>query len=560
MDSSEATLERLMEEGHYLKNELYELIRTDSAIFEFLQRGSLDGLWYWDLEKPDHEWMSARFWETLGYDPAEREHLASEWQDLIHPEDLEAAGKSFERHCADPSHPYDLYVRYRHREGSTVWVRCRGMAIRDSDGRAVRMLGAHTDVTALKEAEQRAQELASQLESRNRELAEANQRLQAANDRWERTHDELQRSSEELLASEARFRKILENAPVMIDAFDSQGRCTLWNRECEKRLGFTREELNALAEPMAVFYPDPEERAAALDSIKAANGTFREFNVRDVNDEKRIQQWANFRLPSDEVIAVGYDVTELRGNERALEEALRNLKQSNEALQQFAYVASHDLQEPLRMVATYTALLQKEYAGKLDEEADLFIHYAVDGAERMRQMIKGLLTLSRVEAQVASHSQRLDANNALNDALANLTSAIRESGAEIETGELPRVWAEQTTLTTIFQNLIGNAIKFRGAQTPRIRVGTIPCDGGWTFFVEDNGIGLNTADRERIFQVFQRLHDRHEYPGTGIGLAVVKRGVESLGGKVWLTSVPGQGTTFFFSLRGVGTEQEVVGA
>lgn len=547
-----------MDEEHYLKRELYELIRTDSAIFEFLQRGSLDGLWYWDLEKPDHEWMSTRFWETLGYDPAERQHLASEWQDLIHPEDLEAAVETFERHCADPSYPYDLYVRYRHREGSTVWVRCRGMAIRDSGGHAVRMLGAHTDVTALKQAEQRAQELASQLESRNRELAEANQRLRAANERWEQTHDELQRSSDELQASEARFRKIFENAPVMIDAFDAQGRCTLWNRECERRLGFTLEELNALAEPMAVFYPDPEDRAAALDSIKSANGTFREFKVRDANDEQRIQQWANFRLAPDEVIAVGYDVTELRRNERALEEALRNLKQSNEALQQFAYVASHDLQEPLRMVATYTALLQKEYTGKLDDEADLFMHYAVDGAERMRQMIKGLLTLSRVEAQVA-RSQRLNANDALNDALANLTGAIRESGAQIETGELPMVWAEQTTLTQIFQNLLANAIKFRGAEIPRIRVGATPRDRGWVFFVEDNGIGVDTAHQERIFQVFQRLHDRREYPGTGIGLAVVKRAVESLGGKVWLASVPAQGTTFYFSVRGVDAQRKSLG-
>ncbi|MEL6759365.1 MAG: ATP-binding protein, partial [Myxococcota bacterium] len=278
----------------------------------------------------------------------------------------------------------------------------------------------------------------------------------------------------------------------------------------------------------------------------------------DANDEQRIQQWANFRLAPDEVIAVGYDVTELRRNERALEEALRNLKQSNEALQQFAYVASHDLQEPLRMVATYTALLQKEYTGKLDDEADLFMHYAVDGAERMRQMIKGLLTLSRVEAQVA-RSQRLNANDALNDALANLTGAIRESGAQIETGELPMVWAEQTTLTQIFQNLLANAIKFRGAEIPRIRVGATPRDRGWVFFVEDNGIGVDTAHQERIFQVFQRLHDRREYPGTGIGLAVVKRAVESLGGKVWLASVPAQGTTFYFSVRGVDAQRKSLG-
>lgn len=143
------------EEDHYLKEELYSLIREDPSVFEFLQEGALDGIWYWDLEKTEHEWMSPRFWTVLGYDPAERKHLASEWQDLIFPEDLEKALENFRLHCADPSHPYDQVVRYRHKDGSTIWVRCRGLAIRDKTGKPVRMLGAHNELTRQKRAEER---------------------------------------------------------------------------------------------------------------------------------------------------------------------------------------------------------------------------------------------------------------------------------------------------------------------------------------------------------------------------------------------------------------------
>ncbi|MCI5211914.1 MAG: PAS domain S-box protein, partial [Candidatus Electrothrix sp. ATG2] len=144
----------MKQDDHYLKKELYSLIKKDSSIFDFLQDGSLDGLWYWDLEKPENEWMNPRYWSILGYDPKEKRHLTSEWQELIFPEDLEVALDNFNKHCIDPEHPYDQVVRYRHKNGSTVWVRCRGMAIRDKAGKPIRMLGAHTDLTQLKQTEE----------------------------------------------------------------------------------------------------------------------------------------------------------------------------------------------------------------------------------------------------------------------------------------------------------------------------------------------------------------------------------------------------------------------
>lgn len=149
---------------NYLKSELYNLISVDDSIFEFIQSGSLDGVWYWDLEAPENEWMSPKFWETLGYDPNEKMHLASEWQDIIFQEDLKLAVENFEKHCSDPSHPYDQIVRYRHKNGSTVWIRCRGLAIRDKRGKAIRMLGAHTDITGLKETESKLMRMAREYE------------------------------------------------------------------------------------------------------------------------------------------------------------------------------------------------------------------------------------------------------------------------------------------------------------------------------------------------------------------------------------------------------------
>ncbi len=158
---------------HYLRRELYDLLREDPDIFDFLQKGSLDGIWYWDLETGNDEWMSPEFWTLLGFDPEEKQHLASEWQDLIFPEDLQVALENFQKHCEDSSHPYDQVVRYRHQDGSTVWVRCRGIVIRDAAGKPVRMLGAHTDLTPQKKVEQELAEKNRQLEALNGELRNA---------------------------------------------------------------------------------------------------------------------------------------------------------------------------------------------------------------------------------------------------------------------------------------------------------------------------------------------------------------------------------------------------
>jgi len=231
-----------------------------------------------------------------------------------------------------------------------------------------------------------------------------------------------------------------------------------------------------------------------------------------------------------------------------LAEKAQELARSNEELEQFAHIVSHDLQEPLRMVTSYLQLLEQRYKGQLDEDADDFINFAVDGAERMRTMIEDLLAYSRVGTR-GKPFQPTDTDVALDQALANLQIAIEESNAEITGDDLPTVTADESQLIQLFQNLIGNAIKFQKEDaSPRIHVDAERVGDMWHFSVADNGIGIDSDDAERIFQIFRRLHSREEYEGTGIGLAVCKRIVERHGGRIWVESEPGEGSTFFFTI------------
>lgn len=231
---------------------------------------------------------------------------------------------------------------------------------------------------------------------------------------------------------------------------------------------------------------------------------------------------------------------------QALEQSVAELTRSNADLQQFAYVASHDLQEPLRMVASYTQLLSRRYKGKLDADADEFIGYAVDGANRMQQLIKDLLAYSRVTTRAAF--EPLESDRALEAALANLHMAIEKHRAVVTHDSLPMVVADGTQLTQLFQNLVSNAIKFHGDRPPRIHVSAVQREHEWLFAVRDDGIGIDPQYADRIFVIFQRLHTSAEYPGTGIGLALCKKIVERHGGRIWVDSQFGHGATFYFTV------------
>lgn len=249
--------------------------------------------------------------------------------------------------------------------------------------------------------------------------------------------------------------------------------------------------------------------------------------------------WASWRL--------GHEHHKLIVARRELEQSVTELGRSNAELQQFAYVASHDLQEPLRMVSSYTQLLGRRYKGRLDADADDFIAFAVDGACRMQQLIQDLLAYSRVSTRDFERIP-VSLNTALEHASDNLRIAVKESGAIVTHDDLPTVAADERQLTRLFQNLLSNAIKFRGADAPLIHVSAKRVGHEWVLAVRDNGIGIDPQYADRIFVIFQRLHNREEYPGTGIGLAVCRKIVERHGGRMWVESEPGKGATFFFTL------------
>ncbi|MCU7495710.1 MAG: PAS domain S-box protein [Ignavibacteria bacterium] len=246
-------------------------------------------------------------------------------------------------------------------------------------------------------------------------------------------------------------------------------------------------------------------------------------------------------------IVTNVDISEIRHYQEKLQQTLLELERSNKELEQFAYIASHDLQEPMRMIASFTQLLASRYQGKLDNKADEYIEFALEGARRMQTLIRDLLKYARVTSRLKPF-EVINCNEILEDVLSDLQLVISESSAEVTSDELPEIMGDITQVRQLLQNLLSNAIKFRSSETPQIHI-SAKCDQkDWTFSVRDNGIGIDPQFHERIFLIFQRLHEREKYPGTGIGLALCKKIVELHGGKIWVDSEPQGGTTFFFSI------------
>jgi light-regulated signal transduction histidine kinase (bacteriophytochrome) len=247
------------------------------------------------------------------------------------------------------------------------------------------------------------------------------------------------------------------------------------------------------------------------------------------------------------ICGISTDITERKAMEEVLQNTAADLARSNADLEQFAYVASHDLQEPLRGVVGCLQLLQQRYSEQLDARGEDYIRHAVEGANRMRTLIQDLLAYSRVTSRGSAFTPT-DCGDVLERALANLKVAIDESGAAVTYTPLPTVPGDATQLQQVFQNLVGNAIKFRAAAPPAIHISAECYEGEWRFVVRDNGIGIEPQYAKRIFVLFQRLHTREEYSGTGIGLALCQKIVERHGGHIWVESALGQGATFFFTL------------
>jgi PAS domain S-box-containing protein len=356
---------------------------------------------------------------------------------------------------------------------------------------------------------------------------------------------------------EGRYRGLLEAAPDPMVLVNQAGDIVLVNLQTEKTFGYQRDELVGGSASKLISTGSLHRLSAYTE--RSADGSFAEQSRKGIELDGRRKDGTDFPIEAmlstlataDEGVLLAVAIRDTSTRKAAEAELLRTvaeLNRSNEELGQFAYIASHDLQEPLRMVASYTQLLSKRYAGKLDADADEFIAFAVDGANRMQRLIQDLLAYSRIGMQ-GTLLLRTSSEGALQQALANLGGTIEDRGAEVTHDPLPSVMADEGQLVQLFQNLVGNAIKYQNAGVPRIHVSSVnQGDAKWEFSVRDNGIGIDSKYFERIFGMFQRLHRREDFAGTGIGLAICKKIVEGHGGTISLESEPGRGSTFRFAL------------
>ena len=359
-----------------------------------------------------------------------------------------------------------------------------------------------------------------------------------------------------LAQMEGRYRGLLEAAPDAMVVVNQKGEIVLLNVQAEKQFRYHRDELvgQEVTNIIPVGFAErllADDLRSAEDALAQQIGTGIELiGRRKDGSEFPIEIMLSPLESADGILVTAAirDISVRKSSKEHLVKTVTELKRSNDELQQFAYVASHDLQEPLRMVASYTQLLAQRYKGRLDSDADEFIAYAVDGSNRMQGLIKDLLAYSRAGAN-GKALHEISSENALKEALTNLRATIEESGAVVTHDLLPAITMDETQLVQFFQNLVGNAIKYRTPEVPHVHVSAAKNGGHeWTFCVRDNGMGIDPQYFERIFIIFQRLHGREEFKGTGIGLAICKKIVERVGGRIWVESKLEKGSTFCFAL------------
>jgi len=459
-------------------------------------------------------WFNQRWLEYTG--AGSQQTLEQQWKTIHHPDFLPSVLAKF-RKSVEAGEEWEDTFPLRGKDGIYRWFLSRAIPIKDNAGRVIRWFGTNTDVTAA------------------RESAES-----------------LRRRVEEL-------EKLMDLAPVAIwVSEDPDCRVIKGNRMANAFYEADADEnVSASATQQRRYFMNGREVAAdelpmqqaAVQNVDVMNETL-DVLLPSGRWRYMIGSASPLRDADGQVrgcLGAFLDITQRRQAEEDLKRLVDNLARSNRDLQQFAYVASHDLQEPLRQVIAFVQLLHVEYEGSFDERAREYMGFVIDGAKRMQGLIQDLLAYSRVESG-GRKLETVSVDSVLEQAMYNLRLAIEESEASITSDSLPVVQADKSQLVQVFQNLLGNALKFRGDGAPVIHVGAVRDDRRWVFSVRDNGIGFPQQQAEKIFQLFQRLHNREQYDGTGIGLTVCKRVIERHGGQIWAESQPGGGSTFYFTL------------
>ncbi|MDD1673113.1 MAG: PAS domain S-box protein, partial [Methanomicrobiales archaeon] len=499
----------------------------------FAQRAAKTGFWDWDLITGKLTW-SPELFDLFGL-PATAELVFGTWLDIIYPEDREPVMAKIRRSIEERS---SIEVEYRgiRSNGREQWIAALGDTFYDSEGKPQRVGGICVDITDRKRFEQVMRE------------SEARQKVAAAVEK-----------------ERQRFFDVLETLPAMISLLTPDYRIAFANRSFRENFGEFHDQ------HCYEYYfgrTSPCDFCETYTVLKTGNP----HHWQIIRGDRRVVEAYDFPFTdvdgSSSILEMAIDVTDQKRAEaeltkhrdhleelvkertEALNQYAERLKRSNEDLERFAYIASHDLQEPLRNVVSFSQLLSRRYQRKLNADADEYIGYIVEGGKRMQTLVQDLLDYSRVSIRGQEFLSTYT-NDIVDQAIQNLYTQVHESNAVITTDSLPVVKADSAQLEIVFQNLISNAIKFRRDEPPRIHISTVSGDKNWTFAVKDNGIGIDPAFHDRIFVIFQRLHTIDKYPGTGVGLAIVKKIIERHGGKIWVESEIGKGSTFYFTLPNV---------
>ena len=474
--------------------------------------------------------------EMFGYSKEELKSIT--FQDITCPDDLEISQNVVKSLIGGKNEKLRFEKRYIRKNGCIMWADVSTFLLRENNN-PIYFITHIQDITERKQAEDELRQARDHLEEKVQERTA-----------------ELKIAYGTIKESEVKFRELFNKAIDMITLSESQengllGNFIEVNDAAVNILGYTREEFLS-KNPLDLFAPDNQKEIPKImaELQRKEYTTFQSISA--TKDGRKIPVEVSvhiFSLGEKRVsLAIARDITERKKSEEQLKEIIAELRRSNEELQSFAYITSHDLQEPLRTIASFAQLLERRYKGQLDNDADEFIEFMVDGASRMKEMIQGLLEYSRVGTKGHVFGE-FEAETALNYALNNLSIAISESNAEITSDSLPVIFADEDQIIRVFQNLIGNAIKFRREGVkPEIHISAKKEDNTYMFSVNDNGIGLEEQYGDKIFEVFKRLHAIGEYQGAGIGLAIVKRIIDRHGGRIWVESELGEGSTFYFTI------------
>lgn len=478
--------------------------------YDYVSKATRDAIYDWDIDQ-DHLHWGDGFTTLFGYDTNIERYPIEKWAENVHPDDIEEARQDLEDTLNDPNlTQWQKEYRFRKNSGEYAYVIENGYIIRNEEGKAIRMIGALRDITEKKTAEL-----------------------------------EIERAFNEKEA-------ILESIKDAFFALDKNWVVTYWNKEAENVLSKPRDEI--IGKNLWEEYEDAKDLAFYNQYHKAVE---EQVTVNFEEYYPAVEKWFEVSAyPSENGLSVYFkDITERKKSRQALEHLneelearAQELAATNAELEQFAYVASHDLQEPLRMVTGFLTQLDKKYSDKLDEKANQYINFAVDGAQRMRQIILDLLNYSRLN-QENMKRELVDLNLLVEEVKAVERTHIKEADAKIIVSDLPNIYANPGPLKQVFQNLINNALKYqKPGNKPVIEIDFSDTKTHWKFKVKDNGIGIRKEFQETVFQIFQRLHTRDQYSGTGIGLAITKKIIERHGGEIWFESEKGKGSTFYFTI------------